>query len=139
MTDNLKPYPAARHRPEPLQLPEDPRKAAALALALIRGDDSFYCAQAVEALNLRIAKLKDAGSTESIEELTVHLPILESLFVRFSSDAMSTNLPANKAALIRMALAAQTSYSRTVALIAGLKLQREGKASVAINNFDGES
>ena len=83
-------------------------------------------------MTARVAKLSDAGSVESLEELAAHLPVLEALFLRFASDAISTGHPANKATLVRMALAAQTSYSRTMALIAGLKLQREGKALVSI-------
>jgi hypothetical protein len=127
-------FPASSHRPAPLKLPDNPREAAALALAVIRGDDSFCRAEAVEALNARLSKLADAGSEESLEELAAHLPILEALFLRFSADAMHTGLAINKSALIRMALAAQTSYGRTVALIAGLKLQREGKAVVELDS-----
>jgi hypothetical protein len=133
MTDSLTTS-TSRHRPTPLQLPDDPRAAAALALAVIRGDDTFCRAQAIEGLTARIAKLVDAGSAESLEELTAQLPILNELFLRFSIDAISTGMTINKSSLVRMALAAQTSYGRTVALIAGLKLQREGKASVSVQD-----
>lgn len=125
-----------RHRPAPLQLPDDPRAATALALAVIRGEDTFCRAQAVEGLTARIAKLSDAGSAESLEELTAQLPILNELFLRFSIDAISTGMTVNKSSLVRMALAAQTSYGRTVALIAGLKLQREGNAKVLVQDVE---
>lgn len=138
MTDTLTTT-ATRHRPAPLQLPDDPRAAAALALAVIKGDDFFRRAEAVEGLTARVAKLADAGSAESLEELAAHLPILEALFLRFASDAISTGMTVNKSALVRMALAAQTSYGRTVALIAGLKLQREGKAQVLVSDVEGDS
>jgi hypothetical protein len=132
-------YPGTKHRPAPLQLPADPRAAAALCLAVVKGDDYFRRAEAVEGLSARIAKLSDAGSDQSLEELTAHLPILEALFLRFTTDAISSTSTSGKSALIRMALAAQTSYSRTVALVAGLKLQREGKAVVAMESLGAES
>lgn len=139
MNPNIQTSSPSRHRPPPLHLPDDPRAAAALALALIRGDDSFNRAEAVEGLTARIAKLSDAGSAASLEELAAHLPILEALFMRFTADAMTTNMTGSKAALIRMALAAQTSYSRTVVLLAGLKLQRDGKALVTVQGMEGDS
>lgn len=132
-------HPVTKHRPAPLLLPTDPLAAAALCLAVIKGDDYFRRAEAVEGLSVRIAKLSDAGSDQSLEELTAHLPILEALFLRFTTDAISSTSTSGKSALIRMALAAQTSYSRTVALIAGLKLQREGKAVVAMESVGADS
>ena len=136
MSDNQKSYFMTAHRPGPLLLPDDPREAAALALAFIRGDDSFHRAQAIEALNGRISKLTNAGSDESLEELAAHLPVLEALFMRFASDTMIMNLPVHKSTMARMALSAQASYSRTVALIAGLKAQRDGKAQVTIDSSE---
>lgn len=122
------------HRPVRLKLPDDPREAAAMALAFIRGDDGYDRARAIEGMAARVAKLSDTGSAESLDELAAQLPVLYALFLRFASDAISTAHPANKSTLVRMALSAQTSYGRTVALIAGLKLQREGKAQVVIQD-----
>lgn len=105
-----------------------------MALAFIRGDDGYDRARAIEGMAARVAKLSDTGSAESLDELAAQLPVLYALFLRFASDAISTAHPANKSTLVRMALSAQTSYGRTVALIAGLKLQREGKAQVVIQD-----
>lgn len=74
-----------------------------------------------------------------LSALATHLPILEALFMRFCLEANATRLPDNKSKLLRMALASQTSYARTVALIAGLKLQREGRAHVSIDVTEGIS
>ncbi len=137
MSEEMTPYPISRHRPEPLQLPEDNKEAVALALAVIRGADRFNSASAIEALSKRVSKLSNSDGCDSLDELTAHLPVLEALFLRFTNDAMSAGLATNKSILIRMALAAQNNYSRTVALIEGLKLQRVGRASVLINHDGG--
>lgn len=138
MTDSL-PTTITRHRPAALQLPDDPSAAAAMALAVIRGESMFDRAKAVEGLSARVAKLSDAGSDESLEELAAQAVVLNELFVRYSIESMAPGLTANKSALVRMALAAQTSYGRTIALIAGLKLQREGKAQVSLEDVRDDS
>ncbi|MES2116824.1 MAG: hypothetical protein V4578_16805 [Pseudomonadota bacterium] len=139
MNDKLMNLLAARHRPAPLTLPDDAREATAFALAAIRGDDTFDRATAIEGLSLRIDKLVDASGDDALSELAAHLPILEALFLRFATDAIETNLPANKSALARMALSAQASFGRTLALMAGLKLQRAGRAEVTVHDDGGNS
>ncbi len=108
-----------------------------MALAYIRGDDSFKRARAIEGLIARVAIQSNAGSDESLKELAAQAVILETLFLRLSTDAMAAASPANQSTLMRMALAAQTSYARTIALIAGLKLQQQGRGQVAIQD-EGE-
>jgi len=136
MSEELTPAPRTKHRPNEFLLPDDSREATALAIAVIRGENSYNSARALEGLSTRISKLVDADSNEALEELASHLTILETLFVRFSTDAMHFTSPSQKAILIRMAMAAQTNYSRTLALIAGLKLQRQGKAQVIVDDYE---
>ena len=139
MTGKPKSYLMSTHRPDPLKLPDEPREANALALAFIRGEDTFEAARAIEALNARVAKLADAGSADMLEELAAQLPVLEALFLRFASDTRTVNLPGHKSTLARMALSAQASYARTVALIAGLKMQSEGNARVLPKSLENDS
>jgi hypothetical protein len=120
------------HRPNAIQLPDDPREAAAGAVALIRGEDAFDRAAGAEALTRRIELLTNPDSDEALDEFTAHLPVLEALFLRFACEASVASRPQHQAALLKISLAAQAAYARTSALIAALRLQREGKASVSL-------
>lgn len=120
------------HRPGAVRLPDDPREAAAGALALIRGESAFNRAAAAEALTRRIELLTIPDSDDALAEFTAHLPVLEALFLRFAGEASVAAKPEHQAALLKISLAAQAAYARTSALIAALRLQRDGKASVTL-------
>ena len=128
MSDNR----ISSHRPGAILLPEDPREAAAGAVAFIRGEDSFDRAAGAEALTRRIELLTNPDSDEALAEFTAHLPVLEALFIRFACEASAASRPQHQAAFLKISLAAQAAYARTSALIAALRLQREGKASVTL-------
>lgn len=135
MSNGIKPYQTvSSHRPEPQELPDDPQEAVAFVLAAIHGKDNFDKAQAVESLNARVVKLANADSSEALMQLAAHLPVLEALYLRFAMEALEARMADHKSKLLRMSLAAQSAYARTVALIAGLKLQSQGKAYVNIEN-----
>lgn len=123
------------HRPSAssIQLPEDPREAAAGAIALIRGESSFNRAMGAEALSRRIEKLSHPDSDEALAELTAHLPVLEALFLRFAGEAAALRRPEHQALLLKISLTAQAAYGRTSALVAALRLQRDGKARIALH------
>lgn len=125
----------SQHRPAPIALPSDPRLASAAVLAYINGDDGVERAGAIEAMTVRAASLAVADSDDALESLAEHLPVLNALFLRFSAEAIATKLPDNRAKLIKIALAAQNSYSRTLALIAGLRAQRQGRATVTVETI----
>lgn len=122
----------SQHRPAPIALPTDPRRASAAVLAYINGDDGIERAGAIEAMAARAALLAVADSDDALESLAEHLPVLNALFLRFSAEAIATKLPDNRAKFIKIALGAQNSYARTVALIAGLRTQRAGRAIVIV-------
>lgn len=122
----------SQHRPAPIELPNDPRLASAAVLAYINGDDGMDRAGAIEAMTARAAALAVADSDEALESLAEHLPVLNALFLRFSAEAIATKLPDNRAKFIKIALAAQNSYARTQALLAGLRAQRQGRVRVVV-------
>ena len=101
-------------------------------LAYINGEDSIDRAGAIEAMTARAASLAVADSDQALESLAEHLPVLHALFLRFSAEAIATKVPDHRAKLVKIALGAQASYARTQALIAGLRAQREGRATVTV-------
>ena len=127
---------ATAHRPPALKLPDDPRDAAAQALAFINGADSYNRAAAIEGLNQRIAVLSDGDSDAALSELAAHLPILQSLFLKYSAEATTASRPEHKNSLLRMALSAQNSYTRTVIAISGLRQQRAGRGRINVIDDD---
>lgn len=122
----------SQHRPAPIELPSDPRLAATAVLAFINGENGIQRAAAIEAMTARAALLAEADSEEALESLAEHLPVLNALFLRFSAEAISAKLPDHKARFVKIALSAQSAYARTLALIAGLRAQREGRATVIV-------
>lgn len=127
------------HRPAPMLLLDDPMEPAAMTIALINGNDALDGAAAIETLTKRIGVLVEADSPEALHLLAAQLPVLSALFNRFATDAIAAKQAAHKSILLRMSLAAQQNYARTQALIAGLKMQREGKAQVSITETKGDS
>ena len=128
----------SQHRPAPIELSTDSRLASATVLAYINGDDAIERAGAIEAVTARAASLAIADSDEALESLAEHLPVLNALFLRFSAEAIATKTPENRAKLLKIALGAQNSYGRTLALIAGLRAQRQGRARVILTDATGD-
>ena len=126
----------SQHRPAPIDLPSDPRLASAAVLAYINGDDGIERAAAIEAMTVRAASLAVADSDEALESLAEHLPVLNALFLRFSAEAIATKLPDNRTKLMKIALSAQTSYTRCQALLAGLRAQRQGRGRVTLDDTE---
>jgi hypothetical protein len=122
------------HRPAPINLPSDPKLATAAVLAYINGDDGIDRAAAIEAMTARATLLAVADSDDALESLAEHLPVLNALFLRFSAEAIAAKAPDHRAKLVKIALSSQTAYARTQALIAGLRLQRQGKAKVVVED-----
>jgi hypothetical protein len=118
------------HRPNGIQLPDDPREAAAGAIALLRGQTAMNRAAAAEALILRLHQLSSSGDAGTRAELIAHLPVLEALFLRFAGEAGRTEKAEHAAIFVKIALAAQQACARTVALLHGLRLQEAGAAQV---------
>jgi hypothetical protein len=127
------------HRPRGIQLPDDPREAAAGAIALLRGQNSINRASAAEALTSRLATLSVANGRQTLDELSAQLPVLEALFLRFAGEAASIERAEHKAIFVKVALSAQAAFARTVALLAALRLQRGGDGRVLVENFPQDS
>jgi hypothetical protein len=117
-------------RSKRVTLPDDPRDAAARALAYVQGADSYASATALEAMRERVATHVDPTSPEALRELAEHLPILEALFLRYACESVASTAPDGKSKLLKMSLAAQRAYAQTLALVQGLSLQQQGKAKV---------
>lgn len=122
-----------RHRPAPMTLPSDPAEATAVALTIINGDDigTVDRAAAVEGLTARVTKLAEGDGKAALNELAHHLPVLNAIFLRMASEAATTTNQDHKSKLLRMALAAQTNFTRTAALL--VTLQHAANPSVIVH------
>lgn len=123
---------ASRHRPQPMKLPNDPATAAAAVVALVNGHDTVDRAAAIEAMSQRVAQLQDAGADITRYELEAHLLVLKALFLRFSAETITAGTTEQKSKFAKIALAAHSAYLRTVALLAGMQQQTEGRARVVL-------
>ena len=121
------------HRAAPIELPSDPAESAALVVRLIQtGATAFDRSGAIEAVAARLSKLRDADPEVALAELAGHVAVLDALFQTFAVRAvMATNTDA-ASKFGKLSLAAQSSYTRTLIAYEGLKQQRRGKASIAI-------
>ena len=117
-------------RSKRITLPDDPRDAAARALAYVQGADTYASATALQAMRERVAVHVDPTSPEALRELAEHLPILEALFLRYACESVEAKAPDQKSKLMKMSLAAQRSYAQTLTLVQALSLQQQGKAKV---------
>lgn len=94
--------------------------AAAYLLSLAFGADTLSPTQALDLLRLRVEALRDPAAPEALAELARHLPVLESLYLRFSAEALRAKRADDRAKLLRAALQAQQGYARTFALLRAL-------------------
>lgn len=120
------------HRPAPIQLPDDPRLATALVLAHVNGHSSIDSAAALEALTSRVAELTDADPATAIGALGEQLPVLNSLWLKFTVECVNAKTSEARATFLKLALNAQKAYARTQALVIGLRAQALGQARVVI-------
>ena len=126
--------PRSAHRPPPIQLPDDPQLAAALVLAHVNGNDSVDRAAAIEALTARVSELTDTDPESAIGALGEHLPVLNSLYLRFTAECVNAKSSEARAAFLKLALSAQKAYARTQALVIGLRAQGDGRARVVVDS-----
>jgi hypothetical protein len=138
MQDPHTPYPvshrASAHRPVAIRLPEDAKLATATVLAHIQGSEPTSRAAAMEALTARVAELTDADPDDAIVALGEQLPVLNALFLRFAVESVNAKTSEARGAFLRLSLSAQASYSRTQALVIGLRAQGEGRARVVLED-----
>lgn len=120
------------HRPAPLTLPNDPAAAAAAVIALVNGHDSVDRASAIEAMSLRVTQFQAAGADITLYELESHLLVLKALFLRFSAETAKAGTADQRSKFAKIAISAHGAYLRTVALMAGLQHQTEGRARVVL-------
>lgn len=128
----------SQHRPNPIQLPDDPKLATAAVLGFVLGQDGIDRAAAIEALTARAATLSNAEPDEAIEALAEQLQILNAMFLVFTAEAVAAKSFEARAKYVKIALGAQSAYSRTQALVIGLRLQAKGKAQVKLTDADGD-
>ncbi|MBT9527085.1 MAG: hypothetical protein IV105_17650 [Rhizobacter sp.] len=125
-------------RPAIIETERNPRAAIAYAMSVVNGESSPDRAEALEALAARISVLKHGDSNEALEELAAHLPLLECQWLSLTIQASTTKNPDVRVKLTKLALQCQSAFSRTLALIATLKAQRDHKTRVLIHEDEGE-
>ncbi|MDP1899277.1 MAG: hypothetical protein Q8K96_02330 [Rubrivivax sp.] len=109
-------------------------EAAAYLLALALGDPAMTPTKALDLQRQRVAALRDPTSARSLEVLARQLPVLESLWQRFSVEALRAKGFGNKAQMLRAALQAQQAHARTFALLRGMALQAKGQGVVSLED-----
>jgi hypothetical protein len=126
---------ASAHRAPPIALPSDPAESAALVLRFVQtGTTAFDRSAAIEAMAVRLDRLRNADADVALAELAGHAAILDALFQRFTAASVQATAPDAVVKFAKLALAAQGAYTRTLIAIEGLKQQRKGKARVSVEN-----
>lgn len=109
--------------------------AAEVAQVIQRGgSEAVDRSSAIEAMSKRLTKLKDPDGEQVTNELLAHACILDSLFQRFTTEALTARLPESRVKFLKMALTCQAAYTRTLIAVEGLKAQRKGSASVTLQD-----
>lgn len=137
--DHCRPTPDALsiHRAPAIRLPQDPVTAAALVRQLVlSGDSSCDRSAAIEAMNQRLALLKSADGQQVLEELAAQASICDALFQRWTAEAIASKVPDYRAKFMKLALASQASYTRSMLAIEGIQAQRKGRAVVTVHPDD---
>lgn len=123
------------HRAPAITLPSDPAQSAALVLRYVQtADTAFDRSGAIEAMNQRLALLRDSASGQVMDELAAHAALLDGLFQRWTAEAIAAKVPDHRTKFMKLALASQASYTRTVIAMEALKAQRQGKARVTLDD-----
>jgi len=113
--------------------------AAEVAQVIQRGDsEAVERSSAVEAMSQRLTKLKDPDGEQVTNELLAHACILDSLFQRFTTEALTARQPESRVKFLKTALTCQTAYTRTLIAVEGLKVQRKGSAAVTLQDDGGD-
>jgi hypothetical protein len=100
-------------------------------------DSAFDRSAAIEAMNQRLALLRDKDSGKVMDELAGHAALLDALFQRWTAEAIAAKAPDHRAKFMKLALASQASYVRTVIGMEGLRAQQQGKARVTLDPDEG--
>lgn len=110
-----------------------PTEATAFLLTLALGSENLPAPAALEQLRQRVAQLRDPTAPDALDELSRHLPVLESLFQRFAADAVRMKNPEHRPKLLRAALQAHQAYARTFALLRTLAMQKPGQTAAVLD------
>lgn len=94
-------------------------------------DTAFSRAAAIESMAARVEQLRSATGEQLERELVSHATITEALFLRFSTASVQSTAPANQAIFGKLALNCQAAYIRTMVAVQGLRLARQGQATIA--------
>ena len=121
----------ARYRASPISLPTDAQEATAYVLAYVQtADTAFDRSAAIAAMTARVEQLRSATGEQCERELLSHATITEALFLRFSTASVQSTVPANQAIFGKLALNCQAAYIRTMVAVQGLRLARQGQATI---------
>ena len=112
-------------RADNVKLPTNRQHAVGQTLEFIRGAQHYDGAAALDELRQRVEAYTDPAGAGAITELAEHLPVLEALWLRFAAEAAKEGSVDKRTKLLRMALQAQASFGRTLALVQGLTQQRQ--------------
>jgi hypothetical protein len=126
---------AGQRTPPIIQMSQDPREAVAYALAVIRGDeDKIGKRDALAQLSTRIERFIEGDTDDALRELAATMPLMEAMMVRYAMEAAQTSDVERKFRLTKLALQCQSSFARSLVLLAGLKAQRKGQGRVVVHD-----
>ena len=116
----------------------NPSDAVLYALDVIRGGDPNDRAESLAGLQARIDRLVNVSTDDAQRELAAHCVLLDELFASYTVQALQARNSELRVRLQKLAFQAQSAHARTLALLATLSAQRQGRARVVLHDDDGE-
>lgn len=113
------------------------RDAHVLALAHIRGDETYDPEELFGELQRSYKTLSDPGSDAALQLLAEDIPILRALFLRYCRESVQERNTERAARKMRSAMMAHSEMCRTIALIQGLTREKQKQAVVTVG-FDDD-
>jgi len=80
----------------------------------------------------RVELLKDPGGQQADEELFAQAALLNALFIRYAAESVAASEPDHRAKYAKLALQAQSSYTRTLIAIEALRAQRQQQRPILV-------
>lgn len=112
----------------------NPSDAVLYALDVLRGGDSHDRAESLAGLQYRIDGLVNVSTADAQRELAGHCVLLDELFGYYTVQALQARPPDVRVKLQKLAFAAQTAHARTLALVATLNAQQQGRARIILHD-----
>lgn len=100
--------------------------AVGLVVAALHGNDSdaYSRSAAIEFMALQLDDFREPTSAQVGQRLALHLPVIEALMLHFAKRAATSPSPEASAKFAKIAMQAQSSFARTVEVLADLQKLR---------------